>query len=188
MTLAGWSEATPTDSKGREPIWLASYPAGVPASIDPDAYPSLPAMLIEACRQHAERPAFECLSVRMTYAEWDRDSRDFAAFLVEEADCRPGDRVAIMLPNMLAYPVAFLGALRAGLTVVNVNPLYTPRELREQLADSGAAIIVIMENFAHKLEAVVADTQIQHVVVARLGDFAALFKRWAYNLANAYIK
>src|SRR5579863_8109353 len=123
----------------------------------------------------------------MTYAEWDRDSRDFAAFLVEEADCRPGDRVAIMLPNMLAYPVAFLGALRAGLTVVNVNPLYTPRELQEQLADSGAAIIVIMENFAHKLVAVVTDTKIRHVVVARLGDFVPMLKRWAFNFANSYI-
>jgi long-chain acyl-CoA synthetase len=187
MTVRSQSEAAPK-TRAAEPIWLASYPAGVPASIDPDAYPSLPAMLIEACRQHAERPAFECLSVRMTYAEWDRDSRDFAAFLVEEADCRPGDRVAIMLPNMLAYPVAFLGALRAGLTVVNVNPLYTPRELQEQLADSGAAIIVIMENFAHKLEAVVADTKIRHVVVARLGDFVPMLKRWAFNFANSYIK
>ena len=117
----------------------------------PDAYPSLHAMLLEACRHYAERPAFECLRVRMSYAEWERGSRDFAAFLLEEVNCRPGDRVAIMLPNMLAYPVTFLGTLRAGLTVVNVNPLYTPRELKEQLADSGASVIVIMENFAHKL-------------------------------------
>ncbi len=156
MTLGTQSEIAPANGKGQEPIWLASYPAGVPATIDADAYPSLAAMLIEACRQHAERPAFECLSAQMTYAEWDRDSRDFAAFLVEEANCRPGDRVAIMLPNMLAYPVAFLGALRAGMTAVNVNPLYTPRELQEQLADSGAVVIVIMENFAHKLEEVLA--------------------------------
>ena len=119
--------------------------------------------------------------------EWDRDSRDFAAFLVEEANCRPGDRVAIMLPNMLAYPVAFLGALRAGMTAVNVNPLYTPRELQEQLADSGAVVIVIMENFAHKLEEVLASTKIRHVVVARLGDFVPTLKRWAFNFANSYI-
>ena len=99
-----------------------------------------------------------------------------------------GDRVAIMLPNMLAYPVTFLGALRAGLTVVNVNPLYTPRELQQQLADSGATVIVIMENFAHKLEAVIAETQIRHVVVARLGDFVPMFKRWAFNFANSYIR
>jgi long-chain acyl-CoA synthetase len=187
MTLGMQSEVAPTNSTGQQPIWLASYPSGVPATIDPDAYPSLAAMLVEACRQHAARPAFECLSAQMTYAEWDRDSRDFAAFLVEEANCRPGDRVAIMLPNMLAYPVTFLGALRAGMIVVNVNPLYTPRELQEQLIDSGAVVIVIMENFAHKLEEVLASTQIRHVVVARLGDFVPTLKRWAFNFANSYI-
>ena len=187
MTLVTQGEAGPANGKVAKPVWLASYPAGVPATIDPDTYPSLSAMLIEACRQHAERPAFECLSARMSYAEWDRDSRDFAAFLVEETNCRPGDRVAIMLPNMLAYPVTFLGALRAGMTVVNVNPLYTPRELQQQLADSGAAVIVIMENFAHKLEAILAATKIRHVVVARLGDFVPMLKRWAFNFANSHI-
>jgi len=187
MTLLTPSEPAPNKADAESP-WLGSYPANVPKSIDPDAYPSLSAMLLDACRLHADQPAFECLSARMSYAEWDRDSRDFAAFLVEEANCRQGERVAIMLPNMLAYPVAFLGTLRAGLTVVNVNPLYTPRELQQQLADSGATVIVIMENFAHKLEAVIADTKIRHVVVARLGDFVPLFKRWAFNFANSYIR
>jgi len=179
-------QAAPTAAKV-EPIWLASYPPGVPATIDADSYPSVAAMLIAACREHADRPAFECLRARMSYAEWDRDSRDFAAFLVEHAGCRPGDRVALMLPNMFAYPVTFLGALRAGLTVVNVNPLYTPRELQAQLADSGATVIVIMENFAHKLQSVVAETAIRHVVVARLGDFVPVLKRWAFNFANSYV-
>src|ERR1700734_1126799 len=188
MTLAGSSEATAADIKGRGPIWLASYPAGVPATINADAYPSLPAMLVEAWRQHAPLPAFECLSAQMSFAQWDRDSRDFAAFLIEEVNCRPGDRVAIMLPNMLAYPVTFLGALRAGMTVVNVNPLYTPRELQEQLADSGAVVIVIMENFAHKLQQILPATAIRHVVVARLGDFVPVLKRWAFNFANSYIR
>jgi long-chain acyl-CoA synthetase len=187
MTLMTPSEAPPATIAGSDPIWLASYPAGVPATIDPDIYPSLPAMLIEACRQHGPRPAFECLGAQMTYAQWERDSRDFAAFLVEEADCRRGERVAIMLPNMLAYPVTFLGALRAGMTVVNVNPLYTPRELHGQLADSGATVIVIMENFAHKLQEIVGETKIRHVVVARLGDFVPMLKRWAFNFANSYI-
>ena len=189
MTLTQ-SEAAPAKGETAAvpvPNWFASYPAGVPTSIDPDAYPSLSAMLIAACRQHAERPAFECLSARMSYAEWERNSRDFAAFLVEEANCRPGDRVAIMLPNMLAYPVTFLGTLRAGLIVVNVNPLYTPRELQQQLADSGAEIIVIMENFARKLQDVIAATKIRHVVVARLGDFVPMLKRWAFNFANSYL-
>jgi long-chain acyl-CoA synthetase len=171
-----------------EPIWFASYPPGMPHSIDPDAYPSLPAMLCDACAQYAEHPAFECLGVRMSYAEWDSLSRAFAAFLVEQAKCRRGDRVAIMLPNLLAYPVAFFGALRAGLIVVNVNPLYTPRELKEQLADCGAVAIVIMENFAHKLEPVLAQTQIRHVVVARLGDFMPALKRGIFNFANTYIR
>ncbi len=171
-----------------DPVWLSSYPAGVPASIDADSYPSLHALLLEACQNYAERPAFECLSARMTYAEWERDSRDFAAFLVEEVKCQPGDRVALMLPNMLAYPVTFLGALRGGLTVVNFNPLYTARELKQQLADSGAVVIVILENFAHKLETIIAETQVRHVVVARLGDFVPMLKRWAFNFANSYLR
>ncbi|MGB7886946.1 MAG: AMP-binding protein [Xanthobacteraceae bacterium] len=171
-----------------EPNWFSSYPPGVPKSIDPNIYPSLTAMLLEACRKNAERPAFECLGARMSYADWDRDSRDFAAFLIEEAGCRPGDRVAIMLPNMFAYPVTFLGTLRAGLTVVNVNPLYTPHELQQQLADSGATVVVIMENFAHKLQQIIGATKIRHAVVARLGDFVPVLKRWAFNFANSYIR
>jgi long-chain acyl-CoA synthetase len=190
MTLQFESAPAPAAAAAgvADPIWLASYPAGIPKSIDADAYPSLHAMLLEACRKHAERPAYECLGAPMSYAEWERDSRDFAAFLVEEANCRPGDRVAIMLPNMLAYPVTFLGTLRAGLIVVNVNPLYTPRELKEQLADSGATVIVIMENFAYKLATIIAETKIRHVVVARLGDFVPILKRWAFNFANSYLR
>jgi long-chain acyl-CoA synthetase len=172
---------------GQEPAWFAAYPPAVARTIDADAYPSVHVMLLESCRRHAELPAFECLRARMSYAEWDRDSRAFAAFLIDEVKCRPGDRVAIMLPNMLAYPVSFLGTLRAGLIAVNVNPLYTPRELKEQLSDSGATVIVIMENFAHKLEAIIAETKIRHVVVARLGDFMPTLKRWAFNFANSYI-
>jgi long-chain acyl-CoA synthetase len=185
MTLL--SQGDPAAAAATEPIWFGSYPPGVPKIIDPDAYPSLHAMLLEACRLHAGRPAFECLRARISYAEWERDSRNFAAFLLEEANCRPGDRVAIMSPNLFAYPICFLGALRAGLIVVNVNPLYTPRELKEQLADSGAVVIVIMENFAHKLTEVIAETNIRHVLVARLGDFIPKLKRWAFNFVNAYV-
>ncbi len=178
----------PATAASADPIWFASYPPGIPKSIDPDAYPSLSAMLLDACTRHSAHAAFECLGVRMSYAAWERVSRAFAAFLIEEVNCKAGDRVAIMLPNLLAYPVAFLGALRAGLTVVNVNPLYTPRELKEQLADAGATVIVIMENFAHKLEPVLAETQIRHVVVARLGDFMPALKRTVFNFANTYIR
>ena len=181
-------EAASAVVKEAEPIWFASYPAGVPRTIDPDAFASLAAMLIDACRQHATSPAFESLGARMTYAEWEHDSKDFAAFLIEQLGCRAGDRVALMLPNMLAYPVTFLGTLRAGLTVVNVNPLYTPRELGQQLTDCGAEVIVILENFAHKLQQIIAQTKIRHVVVARLGDFVPVLKRWAFNFANSYIR
>ena len=144
-------------------------------------------MLLDACTRHARLPAFECLGTTMTYADWERVSRAFAAFLVQEAKFHPGDRIAIMLPNLLAYPVAFLGAARAGLTVVNVNPLYTPRELKEQLIHFGATAIVIMENFAHKLEPVLGDTQICHVVVARLGDFMPPIKRAVFRLDRALL-
>ena len=181
--------ALPTDSTAAaEAIWLASYPPEIPRRIDPDTYPSLSALLIDACARHGAHPAFECLGVRVNYTEWERLSRALAAFLLDEAKCTAGDRVAIMLPNLLAYPVAFLGALRAGLTVVNVNPLYTPRELREQLKDSGATVIVIMENFAHKLESVVGETPIRHVVVSRLGDFMPGLKRILFNFVNSYIR
>jgi long-chain acyl-CoA synthetase len=182
------SAANGTATAAGEAVWYASYPPGIPRTIDPDAYPSLTAMLLDACARHAEHPAFECLGSRISFTEWDRVSRNFAAFLTEELACQPGDRVAIMLPNLIAYPVAFLGAVRAGLVVVNVNPLYTPRELGDQLVDSGASIIVIMENFAHKLESVLAETRIKHVMVARLGDFMPAFKRMLYNFANRHVR
>jgi len=188
MTLQTQSAAVPATDGTGQPVWFASYPPGIAKTIDPDSYSSLPAMLLDACSRHAAHPAFECLGVRMSYTEWERVSRCLAAFLIEEVKCHPGDRIAIMLPNLLSYPVAFLGALRAGLIVVNVNPLYTPRELEEQLADSGATAIVIMENFAHKLEPVVARTQIRHVVVARLGDFMPPLKRSVFNFANRFIR
>jgi long-chain acyl-CoA synthetase len=166
----------------------AFYPSGVPATIDPDAFASLHALLLAACRRHADRPAFDFLGAVMSYADWERASAAFAGFLRETLGRAPGERVAIMLPNVLAYPVAFLGTLRAGLTVVGVNPLYTPRELAHQLADCGATTIVIMENFAHKLEGVIAQTQVDHIVVVRLGDLVPTFKRWAFNFANTYLR
>jgi long-chain acyl-CoA synthetase len=168
--------------------WLASYPSGVPTTIDPDACASLHALLLDSCRRHGERPAFDFLGAVMTFAEWERASAAFAAFLIEALRRKPGDRVAIMLPNVLAYPVAFLGVLRAGLTVVGVNPLYTPRELQQQLADCGATTIVIMENFAHKLALVIGATAVDHVVVVRLGDLVPMLKRWAFNFANTHLR
>jgi long-chain acyl-CoA synthetase len=171
-----------------EAIWLASYPPGVAATIDPDTYPSLHALLLAACQRHHDRPAFDFLGATMSFAEWERASGAFAGFLLDGLGRKAGDRVALMLPNALAYPVAFLGTLRAGLTVVSVNPLYTPRELEHQLVDCGATTIVIMENFAHKLAAVIANTAVEHVVVARLGDLVPALKRWAFNFANTYLR
>jgi long-chain acyl-CoA synthetase len=188
MTLETTSAPVPAATGAAEPVWFASYPPGIPKTIDPDAYSSLSALLLDACARHAGFPAFDCLGTRMSYAEWEHVSRAFAAFLIEQAKLKPGDRVAIMLPNLIAYPVAFLGALRAGLIVVNVNPLYTPRELKSQLTDAGASAIVIMENFAHKLEEIIADTKIEHVVVARLGDFMPSVRRAVFNFANTYIR
>jgi long-chain acyl-CoA synthetase len=166
----------------------ASYPSGIPAQIDPDVFPSLHGLLLAACARHVERPAFDFLGAVMTYAEWERTSAAFASFLRDTLHRPAGERVAIMLPNVLAYPVAFLGTLRAGLTVVGVNPLYTPRELVHQLVDSGATTIVIMENFAHKFAGVISETPVEHVIVVRLGDFVPALKRWAFNFANSYLR
>ena len=172
-----------------DPVWFASYPPGVPANIDPDAYPSLHAMLLEACRNYAERPAFECLRARMSYAEWERDSRDFAAFLLEEAKCRPGDRVAIMLPNMLAYPVDVpRHAARRADGRQRQSALHAARA-----ASSSSRIPAPWSSSSWRIsptssQTIIAETQIRHVVVARLGDFVPTLKRWAFNLANSYIK
>jgi long-chain acyl-CoA synthetase len=169
-------------------VWLASYPPDVPPTIDADAYPTLDAMLLRACRRFADRPAFDSLGTTISFVAWERLSAAFAGYLTGTLRRKAGDRVAIMLPNVLAYPVAFLGTLRAGLTVVNVNPLYTPRELEHQLSDAGATTIVIMENFAHKLEAALPSTPVEHVVVARLGDFMPAPKRLLFNFANTWLR
>ncbi|POM19983.1 Long-chain-fatty-acid--CoA ligase [Burkholderia cepacia] len=128
-------------------IWLKSYPPGVPAEIDASPYPSVPDLLDESFRQYRDRTAFVCMGKGITYGELDKLSRQFGAWLQSRGLAR-GARVAIMMPNVLQYPVAIAAVLRAGYTVVNVNPLYTPRELEHQLKDSGAEAIVILENFA----------------------------------------
>ncbi len=153
-----------------ERIWLKNYPPGVPADIDPAAYTSLKAMLEQACEEHRGLPAFTNMGTTITYEELEVLSRAFAAWLQRKSGLVPGDRVALMMPNVLQYPVALLGVLRAGMVAVNTNPLYTVRELEHQLADSGAKAIVILENFAHVLEAALPHTQIQHVLVTGVGD------------------
>ncbi len=151
-------------------FWLKSYPAGVPAEIDPSEYPSLKQLAEESFRKYHDRTAFVQMDAKMTFAELQDHSRAFGAWLQQVAGLDKGKRVAIMLLNCLQYPVALFGALRAGCTVVNTNPLYTPRELEHQLNDSGAEVVVILENFAHVLEEVLERTPVRHVVVTSLGE------------------
>ena len=155
--------------------WLGSYPEGVPADIDPDQYSSLVALLEESFTRFAERAAFSFMGKTMSYRQLDTDSQALAAYL-QSLGLAKGDRVALMMPNVPQYPVAVAAVLRAGLVVVNVNPLYTARELQHQLKDSGAKAIVIIENFAATLEKCLADTPVQHVVLASMGDRLGLLK------------
>ncbi|WP_246796637.1 long-chain fatty acid--CoA ligase [Burkholderia perseverans] len=150
-------------------IWLKSYPPGVPAEIDPSRYPTVPDLLDDSFRTYRERTAFVCMGKSLTYGEIDALSRKLGAWFQARGLAR-GARIAIMMPNVLQYPVTIAAVLRAGYTVVNVNPLYTPRELEHQLTDSGAEAIVILENFAATLQAVIDRTAIRHVVVAAMGD------------------
>jgi long-chain acyl-CoA synthetase len=154
-------------------IWLKSYPPGVPAEIDPSRYSSVADLLEEAFREHRANPAFVCMGKEMSYAELDALSRKLAAWFQSKGIAR-GARIAIMMPNVLQYPVAIAAILRAGYVVVNVNPLYTPRELEHQLKDSGAEAIILLENFAVTLQAIVRNTSIKHVVVAAMGDLMGI--------------
>ncbi|MGH8145895.1 MAG: AMP-binding protein [Rhodanobacteraceae bacterium] len=168
--------------------WLTQYPPGVPAEIDAGTYASIVAMFEEACARHPQRPAYSNFGTTLTFAELDDLSAHFAAFLANEWKLGKGDRLAIMLPNLLQYPVVLFGALRAGLTVVNVNPLYTARELQHQLADSGAKTIVVMENFAATLEHAIGQTRVEHVIVTALGDQLGGLKGPLMSFAVRHVK
>ncbi len=171
-----------------ERIWTGRYPPDVPADIDPDHYRSIAVLFANAAYRFADLPAFINLGETLTYRQLDALSLAFAAYLQRKLALRPGDRVALMMPNLLQYPVALFGVLRAGMVVVNVNPLYTPAELRHQLNDSAAAAIVIVDNFAHTLEQVLAEVPVRHVILTRLGDHFPLFKRTLVNAAVKHIK
>ncbi|MBC7990515.1 MAG: long-chain fatty acid--CoA ligase [Luteimonas sp.] len=168
--------------------WLANYPAGVPAEIDVNEFPSIPSVLEGAIAHYADRPAFSNLGKTVTYAQVDAYSRQFAAYLLGELKLKKGDRVAIMLPNCLQYPIATFGVLRAGLTVVNTNPMYTARELRHQLADSGASAILVLDNFGSVVEDVLADTQIKQVITTGLGDMLGFPKGPIVNFMLKHVK
>jgi long-chain acyl-CoA synthetase len=170
-----------------QPIWLAHYPPGVPAEIDPGAYASVVAMLEESFARYREHDAFVFMDKTMTYGELDQRSRALAAWLQAQGLAR-GARVALMMPNVLQYPVAIAAVLRAGFTVVNVNPLYTPRELAFQLKDSGAEAIVVLENFAATVQQALPGTAVKHVVVAAMGDLLGRVKGAIVNLVVRRVK
>ncbi|WP_407185862.1 long-chain fatty acid--CoA ligase [Bradyrhizobium centrosematis] len=169
-----------------ERIWLKQYPPGVPADIEPTQYASLVDLLEESFTKFADRKAFICMDKSISYRDLDQMSVALAAYL-QGRGLQRGARVAIMMPNVLQYPVATAAVLRAGFAVVNVNPLYTPRELEHQLKDSGAEAIIVLENFAHTVEQVIAKTQVKHVIVASMGDLLG-FKGVIVNLVVRRVK
>ena len=168
--------------------WLQHYPANVPHDINPNEYASLRELIDKGCLEHADKPAYSNMGTTLTFRELDARSRAFGAWLQREAGLKKGDRIALMMPNILQYPIALFGALRAGLTVVNTNPLYTARELEHQLKDSGARAIVVFENAAHVLEEVIAETAVETVIVTGVGDLLSFPKSAIVNFVLRYVR
>ena len=168
--------------------WLKSFPDDVPHTIDIDKYQNINDMFKESFAKNADKPAFVNMGHSLTYRELDEKSTAFAAYLQNKLKMKKGDRIALMMPNLLQYPITILGALKAGLVVVNVNPLYTPRELEYQLRDSGATAIVAVTNFGNNLQQVLAKTSIKHIILTRIGDELAAHKRTLVNFVVKYVK
>ncbi|MEN7548545.1 AMP-binding protein [Rapidithrix thailandica] len=168
--------------------WLKHYPEGVNAEIDPNRYSSLLALMNEAFQKYKDLPAYENMGKSITYGELDDLSKKFAAYLQQYTGLKKGDRVAIQMPNLLQYPVAMYGVLRAGMIVVNTNPLYTEREMKHQFNDAGVKAIVILSNFASKLQNILADTSIEHIFVTNIGDMLGFPKKLIVNAVVKYIK
>ncbi len=171
-----------------EKIWLDSYEKGVPKEIDVNEFTSLNDVFRQGVETYASQVAYVNLGKTLTFEELDQMSRNFAAYLTTEVGLKKGDRLAIMMPNLLQYPIALFGAIRAGLIIVNTNPLYTERELQHQLSDSGATAIIILENFAHTLAGVIDDTPIKSVITTRIGDCFSFPKSMVINLVVKYVK
>lgn len=167
--------------------WLKNYPKGVPANIDENAYCSLVELLDDTFKKYGDKPAFSCMGKEMTFAEVDRLSTQFGAYL-HSRGLEPGDKIALMMPNLLQYPIALFGCLRAGLVIVNTNPLYTPREMRHQFTDAGVKAIVICENFASNLQQVLGDTQIKTIIVTSIGELLGFPKGAIVNFVIRRIK
>ncbi|HDS1683997.1 TPA: long-chain fatty acid--CoA ligase [Pseudomonas putida] len=171
-----------------ENFWKDKYPAGITAEINPDEFPNIQAVLKQSCQRFANKPAFSNLGKTITYGELYALSGAFAAWLQQHTDLKPGDRIAVQLPNVLQYPVAVFGAMRAGLIVVNTNPLYTVREMEHQFNDSGAKALVCLANMAHLAEKVVPKTQVKHVIVTEVADLLPPLKRLLINSVIKYVK
>ncbi len=169
-------------------IWLKHYPAGRPAEINPDEYRSLVELLHECFNKYGEAAAFTNMGKTISYRQLDKLTADFAAWLQQIAHLKHGDRIALMMPNLLQYPVAMLGAMRAGLTIVNTNPLYTAHELQHQMQDSGAVAIVVLENFAHVLQEIINTTRIQTVIVTGVGDLLGMPKQGIVNFVVRHVR
>jgi long-chain acyl-CoA synthetase len=172
----------------QERPWFKSYPQGVPQQVDLEQYRSIVSVFDEAISKYRDRPAFRNFGKTLTYGEIDKLSRQFAAYLLGELKLKKGDRVAIMMPNCLQYPIAIFGVLRAGLTVVNVNPMYTPRELKHQLTDSGASVLLVVDNFGKTAQEALAGTQVKQVVTTALGDMVGFPKGAIVNFVLKYVK
>ncbi|CAG4989590.1 Long-chain-fatty-acid--CoA ligase [Dyadobacter sp. CECT 9275] len=167
--------------------WIKFYPEGIPYEINPDAYPSLVDLIETGFRDYASQPAYTNMGKEISFSQLDRYSQHFAAYL-QHMGLKAGDRIAIQMPNLIQYPIVMMGALRAGLVIVNTNPLYTPREMVHQFKDSGAKAIVILANFAANLEKIIADTGIEHVIITQVGDMLGFPKKLLVNTVVKYVR
>lgn len=167
--------------------WLQHYPKGIPANIDPDAFPTVVSIIEDIFEKYADQKAFSCMGKELTYRQIDQQSRQFGAYL-HSRGLQPGDKIALMMPNLLQYPIALYGAFRAGLVVVNTNPLYTPREMKHQFNDSGVKAVVIAENFAANLAEILKETEIKTVITTSIGELLGIPKRWIVNFVVRTLK
>ena len=167
--------------------WLKNYPNGIPANIDPNAYARVTDLLDETFEKYRKKTAFACMGKSLTFDQIDKMSQQFGAYL-QSRGLEAGDKIALMMPNMLQYPIALFGALRAGLIVVNTNPLYTPREMKHQFTDAGVKAVVIAENFAANLEKIIGDTNIKTVILTSVGEMLGFFKGAMVNFVVRNVK
>jgi long-chain acyl-CoA synthetase len=168
--------------------WFKNYPKDVSHEINPDVYSSLVDLLDDSCKKYSNSIAYVNMGTELTYSEIDQKSKDFANYLLNECGLKKGDRIALQMPNLLQYPVALFGVLRAGMIVVNTNPLYTQREMLHQFNDAGVKAIVILSNFAHNLEAILSKTGVKHIITTQIGDFHSFPKKPIVNFVVKYVK